>query len=121
MTKNRLAVLLLLLLGGALGTVAVFARERTYAVPARPAPQSIPLALSGQVPPGYEARTFEVEGICCQGCSSKLYGALLAVAGVREAAVDPLAQRAFALVPADLPDARLEAALTFDKYRAKAR
>lgn len=121
MSPDRIGILLLVLLGGALGTVAVLARERSYEVPERPAPQAIPVALSGEVPPGYAVRRFDVEGICCQGCASKLHGALLSVAGVREAAVDPLAHQAFALAPADLPDERLEAALTFDKYSAKAR
>lgn len=121
MSRNALAVLVLLAAGSALGTVAVLARERTYVVPEREKPQSIPLALSGAVPAGFAVRTFDVEGICCQGCSSKLHGALLAVEGVRAAAVDPLAAVVTALVPLDMPDARLEAALTFDKYSAKAR
>lgn len=121
MSRNALGLVLLLAAGGVLGTVAVLARERTYVVPEHEEPRSIPLALSGDVPSGYDVRTFDVEGICCQGCSSKLHGALLAVEGVREAAVDPLKHEVTALVRDDLADARLEAALTFDKYTAKAR
>jgi copper chaperone CopZ len=119
MSRNSLALLCLLAVGGVLGTVAVRARERSYVVPERPAPRSIPSALSGEVPPGYAVRTFAVEGICCQGCSSKLHGALMAVEGVREAAVDPLAEVATALVPEQLSTERLAAALTFDKYSAE--
>ncbi|NOT29788.1 MAG: heavy-metal-associated domain-containing protein [Planctomycetes bacterium] len=121
MSRNALGILVLLAAGGALGTVAVLARERSYVVPEHERPLSIPLVLSGAVPSGYAVRTFDVEGICCQGCSSKLHGALLAVEGVREAAVDPLTAVVMALAPLDMPDARLEAALTFDKYSAKAR
>ncbi len=121
MSRNQLGLLLLLVAGGALGTVAVFAHERSYVVPEPAKLESIPLALSGEVPPGYVVRSFDVEGICCQGCSSKLHGALMAVAGVREAAVDPLKEEVMALVPADMPNERLEAALTFDKYSARAR
>jgi hypothetical protein len=38
---------------------------------------------------------------------------------VREAAVDPILKEASAVVPADFDVAKLEAALTFDKYSAK--
>jgi copper chaperone CopZ len=84
-------------------------------------PASIPLALEGAAPEGFALRTLAVEGICCQGCSSKLFGALLAVDGVQAAAVDPLKADASAWVRPDVPVAALEAALTFDKYTARAR
>src|SRR5262245_6114849 len=121
MSTNQLGALILLVAGGALGTVAVFARERTYVVPEHAEPSFIPVALSGDVPAGCSVRTFAVEGICCQGCSSKLHGALMAVEGVREAAVDPLTSTVSAVVADGTPNERLAQALSFDKYRATAR
>lgn len=121
MSGDRIALACLLLAAGALATIALLARERTYAVPAHAAPESIPLVLAGEVPAGFTLRTFDVEGICCQGCSAKLHGALLALEGVSAAAIDPQAKRVTALARADVPDERLTAALTFDKYHARAR
>ena len=121
MSTQRLAIALLILAGGVLGSIAVFARERTYVVPAEVPPASIPLTLEGEVPAGFTLRTFDVEGICCQGCSSKLHGALMALDGLSAAAVDPYRKTVSALARADIPNERLEAALTFDKYRAHAR
>lgn len=121
MSTNRLALALLVLTGAVLGSVAVLARERTYVVPAEVPPESIPLTLEGEVPAGFTLRTFDIEGICCQGCSSKLHGALLALEGVSAAAVDPHQKTVSALARVEIPNARLEGALTFDKYRAHAR
>ena len=116
---TNLGLALVLAAGGVLGTIAVRARERTYVVPVTPA--SVPLVLSGTVPDGCVVRAFDVEGICCQGCSGKLHGALSAVAGVEEVAVDPLAHVVSAVVRADVPEAQLETALTFDKYSVRPR
>jgi copper chaperone CopZ len=121
MNRAWLAPTLLVLAAGVLGTIALRAGERDYVVPAKPVPASIPLALEGAAPEGFALRTLAVEGICCQGCSSKLFGALLAVDGVQAAAVDPLQAEASAGVRPDVPVAALEAALTFDKYTARAR
>jgi len=121
MNRNLLALALLLLAGGALGTVAVLARDKTYVAPQPSAQAVIPVALSGAVPPECEVRTLDVQGICCPGCGSKLYGKLAALDGVREVAVDPLKKEVFALVRRDVPNAELESALTFDEYVAKAR
>jgi copper chaperone CopZ len=121
MSRTWIAPILLLLAAAVLGTIAVRAREPDYVVPTRPAPASIPLALEGPAPAGFALRTLHVDGICCQGCSSKLFGALLAVDGVQAAAVDPLKEEASAWVRQDVPVATLEAALTFDKYSAEVR
>lgn len=121
MSTHRLALASLILAGGVLGAIAVFAKERTYVVPEAAAPASIPLTLEGEVPAGFTLRTFDVEGICCQGCSSKLHGALMALEGLDAAAVDPYRKTVTALARADISNERLEAALTFDKYRAHAR
>ncbi len=118
---KRTATALLLLAGIVLGTIAVRAKEPTYVAPVLLEPEEIPIRVTAEVPAGYVLRSFEVEGICCQECSGKLHGALLAVDGVREAAVDPLLKRAQALVRADVGVAALERALTFDRYSARAR
>jgi copper chaperone CopZ len=116
--RNLLGLSVLLVAGAALGTIAVRAKERSYVVPTRPAPSAVPHALSGEVPPGCTVRRFDVEGMCCQGCAAKLHGALLALEGVREAALDSLAGTVEVVATAELADERLLAALTFDKYRA---
>lgn len=121
MNRNLLALTVLLLAGGALATVAVLAREKTYVAPQASAPVAIPIALSGAASAECDVRTLDVQGICCPGCGSKLYGKLAALEGVREAAVDSLEKRVFALVRRDVPDAALESALTFDEYVAKVR
>lgn len=121
MNRNVLALTLLLLVGGALGTVAVLARDKTYVAPQPNAPVAIPSALSGVVPPECEVRTLDVQGICCAGCGSKLYGKLASLDGVREVAVDTLAKQVSTVVRRDVPNAALESALTFDEYVAKAR
>jgi hypothetical protein len=121
MNRTWIAPTVLLTAAGVLGAIALRAPEPTYVAPVQAAPAAIPLALEGAAPEGCELRTFAVDGICCQGCSSKLHGALLAVDGVRAAAVDPLKAEASAWVRSDVPVAALEAALTFDKYTARAR
>ena len=110
--------LLLVLVGLVCAGLAWRAGERTYEVPARPEIVPTPVALSGVVPAGHVATSLEVEGMCCTGCSAKLHGALLALDGVSEAAVDPVLGTAHAVVPEGFELERLVAALTFDKYTA---
>jgi copper chaperone CopZ len=104
---------------GILLWVGVSASRAEY-VPPR-APGEVPRALSGEIPAGYEVQTFEVQGMCCPNCSAKLYQALIAVQGVRAAAVDPTLGQAEALVATGTPSADLAHALTFDKYAATLR
>ena len=112
-------ILLLLAAGAVLGTIAWKAKEPTYSAPV--APENVPFELSGDVPAGCVVRGLDVEGMCCDGCTGKLYDALTALDPVREAAVDPVLERVAVVVPAELDTAVLEAALTFDKYSARAR
>ena len=63
----------------------------------------------------------EVDGMCCQGCAAKLYAALGAVSGVREAAVDAAVGEASVVLPPDVEVALLESALTFEAYTAELR
>jgi copper chaperone CopZ len=116
--KARVGVLLLLAAAGALGAIAVRARERTYVVPEHAEPIPIPFALEGEPPAGFTRRSFVVEGICCQGCGAKLKGALSSLSGVGAVAVDPLNARVTTFVRSDVSDEALERALTFDKYVA---
>jgi copper chaperone CopZ len=114
-----LGLLLLLAAGGALGWLGLRADAPDYVAP-RPA-ESVPVALTGEVPAGFAVRTFDVSGMCCTGCSAKLYAAVTRVEGVRAAAVDPAVGTAQVMVPANAPLAPLAAALTFDVYTAEVR
>ena len=78
----------------------------------------VPLAIVGELPEGEVVRELEITGMCCQGCTRKLYAALLAQPGVSRAAVDFEHTRAAAVVPSDFDVGLLEKALTFDKYVA---
>ncbi len=114
----------LLLLGPAalvLGWIALRAPEPTE-LPKWTAGEDgprVPLAIVGDLAEGTVVRELAVEGMCCTGCSRKLYEALLAVPGVTRAAVDFEGARAQAAVPADFDVALLETALRFDKYDAR--
>ena len=109
---------LLAIVGLVLGWIALAADSPSYDPPERVVPTTIPVSLSGTMPLGHVVRTFDIDGVCCEGCVGKLYGALQDLAGVREAAVDPVHSRAVAVVPLDFDVALLEDALTFDKYTA---
>ena len=80
-----------------------------------------PLVLASEPGDGEVVRVFDVEGMCCTGCSGKLHAALLDVAGVREAAIDFESGTASALALESVDPRALETALNFDKYTAKAR
>lgn len=121
MTGQRLWLVLLVTAGSVLAFVALRAPEPTYVAPQGAQPVAVPLALTQAARPGHVARFFDVQGICCQGCGGKLHGALMALDGVQEVAVDPLRGEVSAWVRADVDDQRLAAALTFDKYSARAR
>lgn len=116
----KVATILLLLSALVLGTIALRAPEPQAAPPQPVVGVVVPYELRGEVPAGCVVRTIEVEGMCCEGCAAKLRSALLAVDGVREAAVDSVRGRALCVVPQELEVARLERALTFDDYHARA-
>jgi len=114
-----LGLLLLLAAGGLLAWIGLRADEPTYIAPR--AADSVPIVLSGDVPAGFEVRTLDVTGMCCTGCTSKLYDKLAAVEGVREIAIDANVGTAQVVVPEGEPVEPLVAALTFDVYRAEPR
>jgi len=101
-----------------LAWVALRAPEREAVDAAPPAVRRVPRALEEAPPPGFRVVSLEVAGICCEGCSGKLYGALLADAEVRAGAVDIEARRVDAVVPESFPDRRLAELLTFGEYVA---
>lgn len=111
-------ILLLLGAAGVLGWIASRAPEPSYIPPQLEEfePRHVPVVIVGDVPAGHVVRTFEVEGMCCNGCGGKLYDALSVLEGVKKAAVDFDSSTASALVPEDLDTTVLASALTFDKY-----
>ncbi len=119
-----LPVLIIVVAAGVLGWIAFQAPAREYepvVIEDAVAATHVPRAVVGEVPAGHVVRTFEVTGMCCDGCPGKLYSALQAVPGVVKAAVSFDAGTASALVPTELDSAQLELALTFDKYSATLR
>lgn len=112
-------LLALLAAGAVLAFIALRTKAPTYEVPVHAA--DIPLTIQGEIPAGFEVRTFEVEGICCQSCAGKLERALAPLAGVERVAVDALRKEVQALVRVEVESAALVTALTFDKYVARVR
>lgn len=121
MNVQRLWLVGLVLAGLALAVVALRSPDPTYAAPRPLRPVQVPRALTQAPLPGNVERSFDVEGICCQGCGGKLGAALLALDGVQEVAVDPVLGRVMALAPADLDPQRLASTLTFGAYVARPR
>jgi copper chaperone CopZ len=80
-----------------------------------------PKTLAADVPEGCVVRNLAVEGMCCTGCTGKLYARLKTMPGLVAAAVDFEGGLAQAIVPASSDPHALEAVLTFDKYTAKLR
>ncbi len=110
---------LLVAAGLVLGAIALLADAPTYEAPRANPAAPVPFELTGELPAGYVVQRLDVAGMCCSGCSGKLYAALVALDEVAEAAVDPVRGEALAVVPASFDVARLEQALTFDKYAAR--
>lgn len=113
----------LMLVAALAGTVYIVVRAKapTYTPPALVKPETLPTVLQSQPAPGEVVRVFDVEGMCCGGCAPKVYRALAAAPGVREAAVDFDTNTARAIVASEVEAAALEKAMTFDDYVAKAR
>ena len=114
-------ILLIGLAGLVLAGIAWRAETPTYRPPVidPDPPALVPHALSGDVPAGRVVRTFDIEGICCNGCPGQLFVKLDQLEGVEEAAVDPVLKQASVVIPTDYDVARVEAALTFGKYSAQ--
>jgi len=117
---KAVGLLVLALAGVVLGWIALSAEGPLPVARAVAPPEVVPMELSGTVPDDCIVRTVAVDGICCSGCAGKLYVAAEGVDGVREVAIDTIRKRAMAVVPSDFDVARLESALTFDKYTAHA-
>ena len=111
--------ILLLLAGVVLGWIALATDSPTFGQD-RPVeiPDVVPASLTRAVPVGHVVRTFDVDGICCEGCAGKLFVAADELDGVVECAVDPRRKQVDMVVPTSLDVAALEEALTFDKYSA---
>jgi copper chaperone CopZ len=119
-----LPILLVLVAGGVLGWIASRAPDQDYepvVIEEADLGTYVPRALIGEIPDGHVVRTLDVSGMCCGGCSGKLYAALQETPGVMKAAVSFEDGTASALVPDDLETGQLEVALTFDKYSATLR
>jgi len=110
--------LFIVVAGGLLGWIAFKAPEPSYSPPQPEEfePRHVPVVIIGDIPAGHVVRSFEVDGMCCNGCGGKLYDALTALPQVKKAAVDFDTSTATALVPEGLDTAVLASALTFDKY-----
>ena len=118
----KIAPTLLLLAAAVLGWIAWSAPGQDFDVP-RPdeyvPDPAVPSTVSADIPEDYAVRTFRVEGMCCSGCTRKLYDALTDIEAVHAAAVDFEASLAKAVVPADFDIAVLATALELDKYTVK--
>lgn len=88
-------------------------------------PVHIPAVLLGEVPSGMQLYEFVVDGPCCDGCSLKLHGTAIKVAGIEAVAIhfdgnEDLAYGQVWIQEGQDPSALL-AALTFGKYTAHER
>jgi copper chaperone CopZ len=122
MSRKLIPILLIVVAGSALGYVAWRAPAREYTAPTLAEVQAhapAPTTLVGEVPSGCVVRAFAVDGMCCQGCTGKIYKRLKDTAGVVQAAVDFDASTAQVVVSETTDIALVETALTFDKYTAK--
>jgi copper chaperone CopZ len=119
----KLLLALILLTAGALTWVVATRPAPTFAAP-EPAPAAFapaPTVLVHGPAPGQIEQDFDVQGMCCKGCTGKLHARLLAVEGVREAAVDFETGSARVVTDADVSTATLVSALSFEKYNATPR
>ncbi len=103
----------------ALGVVALRAPERRRA----PEPEftlavdaSGPATIDVAGPAGFAGRSFDVGGMCCNGCPRGIYEHLRRLPEVVEAAVSFKQGTASALVPLDFPSDRLVGAIASEKY-----
>jgi len=109
-----------LLAAAALGAAyfAVQAKGPSYEPPVIEETPYVPTRLPRAAGPGERIAVLHVEGMCCGGCTGKLYRALSAVHGVTAACVDFDTGTASAIVGENASGDELAHALTFDKYSA---
>ena len=118
---KALPLVALALVGTGLGVIALRAPKPDYVAPTAAdveAHHAAPQKLEGEIPAGCAVLRIEVGGMCCTGCTGKLYDRLRATPGFVEGAVsyqDGIAQVVVAR-GAD-PKAFVDA-LQFDKYVA---
>lgn len=113
---------LLLVAAGAFAWVLATRGGRSFEAPVPEAPVlPAPSVLVHGAGAGQVERDFDVEGMCCKGCTGKLYASLTAVPGVREAAVDFESASARVVVDETVDPALVLAALNFGKYAATPR
>jgi len=91
----------------------------TYQPPSLETAAPTPSRLTREPASDERRVVFEVENMCCNGCTGKLYARLTEVDGVREACVDFHSGTAGALVAQEADLDALERALNFDKYVAR--
>ena len=119
-----LPITLLLLAGGVLAAIALSSEPADYVAPSLENPPApIPTQLTGVVPAGHAVVKLEVDGMCCRGCPSTLYDALLALEGIDEAAVEFVASgvpgHIAVVAPEDFPVDRLTGAIASEKYTVR--
>lgn len=119
----KISTIILLLAGGVLAWIAITSESQDQSTRAAglAADAPVPTHLALEVPAGYVARVFDVEGMCCMGCPRSLYEKVIAIDGVAAAAASFDEQTVAALVPADFSVASLESVLDSDKYTATLR
>ncbi len=120
--KARMKLLPLAGLGSAgvvLAIVALRAPPRDYVPPSkaeveahRPAPQM----LHGDVPPGCVVRTIEVKGMCCLGCTGRVYDHIKGTPGLVDAAINFKTGVAQVVLEKDADPNAIVSALRFDKF-----
>jgi len=119
-TDPAMRVLFLLLLVLAAVGALWLASTRTAPDPAA-ADGPVPTRLSRAPAAGERVLQFEVSGMCCEGCTATLHESVSAVEGVRAAAIDFVAGTATVLCSEDADPEPMVAALSIDKYEARAR
>ena len=122
LTMKFLPLVGLALAGVVLATIALRAPPRDYVAPSaeeveahRPAPQN----LHGDLPANCVVRTIEVKGMCCLGCTGRVYDRLKETPGFVDAAVSLERGVAEIVLPKDSDPNAFVAALRFDKYEPK--
>ena len=107
------------LAGVVLVVVALRAPSRDYVAPTeadleahRPAPQ----ALYGEPPPDCVVRRIQVKGMCCLGCTGRIYDKVKETPGLVDAAVNFEKGEAQVVMKKDADPAQIVAAFRFDKF-----
>lgn len=107
------------LAGGILTWIAVRSTPPAYTpLDLEAPPEEISTRLTGEVGPADTVRVFDVKGMCCNGCASKLADRLSELDEVRESAVDVLGEEVSVIVDAGYPVDGLLTVLNTEKYTA---